>query len=87
MLKITGIEEPQFRSEAESRFAGLGITGSRLELIGHQRENSLALYNQVNIALDPFPYNGCTTSFDAPWMGVQFITLAGANSLARVEEA
>jgi protein O-GlcNAc transferase len=84
MLKITGIEDPQFRSEVESRFAGLGIAESRLKFIGHQRENPLDLYNQVDIALDPVPYNGCTTSFDALWMGVPFITLAGTNSLARV---
>ena len=50
----------------------MGLTPERLELRGHSPslEEHLAAYNDVDIALDTFPYTGCTTTADALWMGV-----------------
>jgi predicted O-linked N-acetylglucosamine transferase (SPINDLY family) len=35
------------------------------------------LYNYIDIALDPFPFNGACTTVDTLWMGTPLITLTG----------
>ena len=56
-----------------------GIAPERLFFVGATptRFEYLALYHDIDIALDPFPYNGVTTTCDALWMGVPVISLAG----------
>jgi predicted O-linked N-acetylglucosamine transferase (SPINDLY family) len=43
----------------------------------------LELYNQIDIGLDTFPYNGHTTSLDSFWRGVPVITLVGQTVVGR----
>ena len=44
-------------------------------------------YNLIDIALDTFPYNGVTTSFEATWMGVPVLTMSGYNFNSRCGES
>ena len=47
----------------------------------------LNLYKDIDIALDTFPYNGVTTSFEAIWMGVPVLTMKGYNFNSRCGES
>ncbi len=49
-----------------------------------QQAEHLALYHRADIALDPFPFTGATTTFQALWMGLPVITLAGRRFIQRM---
>ena len=51
------------------------------------KKDHLNLYKKVDIVLDTFPYNGVTTSFEAIWMGVPVLTMAGYNFNSRCGES
>jgi protein O-GlcNAc transferase len=89
IMKGKRLGDPEVRRRYTAMFASHGIAGDRLELVGWQKSSAhhLALYHQIDIALDPFPYNGTTTTCEALWMGVPVITLAGTSHAGRVGES
>ena len=60
-----------------------------IKFIDREKEfkDHLKNYNNIDIALDTFPYNGVTTSFEAIWMGVPVLTMAGYNFNSRCGES
>ncbi len=59
-------------------FIAAGIFADRLELVRRVPLRAyLERYNQIDIALDPVPFNGHTTTLDAAWMGCPTVMLAG----------
>jgi protein O-GlcNAc transferase len=61
-----------------------GISPDRLEFLSRQPWNQyMREYHRIDIALDPFPYNGGITTCDALWMGVPVVTLSGRTSVGR----
>jgi predicted O-linked N-acetylglucosamine transferase (SPINDLY family) len=70
----------------QNKFSHFGITEDRLIFCGASktRNQHLEQYQNIDIALDPFPFNGATTTFEALAMGVPVITLEGQNFVGRV---
>jgi predicted O-linked N-acetylglucosamine transferase (SPINDLY family) len=80
LMSRTGLA--QARVEALLRQSGLAP--DRVELIPRlSRSDYFNLFNRIDLALDPFPYNGGVTTCDSLWMGVPVVTLAGTTYRAR----
>jgi predicted O-linked N-acetylglucosamine transferase (SPINDLY family) len=66
-------------------FKQQGISRDRLILRGPSGlDDMMQEYLQIDIGLDPLPYNGGTTTLQALWMGVPIISLAGDNFCGRM---
>ena len=67
-------------------FAARAIAAERIELVARTatRAEFLELFQRMDIALDPFPYNGGTTTCEALWMGVPVLTLPGERIVSRI---
>ena len=72
-----------------SRLSARGIAPERLELRRGASAHAgvLAEYAAVDIALDPFPFSGCLTTFEALWMGVPVVTLPRTRPASRQSQA
>ena len=74
------------RKRIGDAFVARGVEPSRVELLPpvDSTADHMALYNDVDIALDPFPYNGTTTTYESLVMGVPVVALAGDRHASRV---
>jgi protein O-GlcNAc transferase len=87
LLKSRTLADASTREAVRQRFAARGIAAERLRLEAQSsRHDYLLTYNRVDIALDPFPFTGATTSVEGLWMGVPFITLRGDRLVAHQGE-
>lgn len=84
MLEAHKLEVSDLQEEIMGRFAAHGIGLERLILKGRVPAQQYVLYHEVDVALDPFPCSGGTTTFDALWMGVPVVTLAGQTFVSRM---
>jgi len=86
LLKSRGFEDVAVRSAILQDFARRGVDPGRIELLTPAASvaDHLRAYDRLDVALDPFPYNGTTTTCEALWMGVPVVTLAGRHHVARV---
>jgi protein O-GlcNAc transferase len=83
-LGARALEEPATREHTFARFAAHGIGADRLRLHGHRDYGALLdAYTDIDIALDPFPFSGCTTTCDALYMGAAVVTWPGETFVSR----
>jgi predicted O-linked N-acetylglucosamine transferase (SPINDLY family) len=68
-----------------ARLLALGVDLARVDFRGPVGlTDMMAEYADIDIALDPVPYNGGTTSLQAMWMGVPVITKLGSSFVSRM---
>jgi protein O-GlcNAc transferase len=78
LLKTKQLDFKSMRESTLVNFEKNGIPRNRLLLEGQvSRVELLASYQNVDIALDPFPYMGGITSIEALWMGIPVLSLNG----------
>ncbi|HMB96418.1 MAG TPA: tetratricopeptide repeat protein, partial [Tepidisphaeraceae bacterium] len=86
LIKAKSLGEESVQQEMHAAFANHGIDAQRLQLLTHEPSflKHLTTYQQIDIALDTFPYHGTTTTCEALWMGVPVVTRAGNAHVSRV---
>jgi len=88
LLIYNGIDSSEIRQSIINDFLKFGVSEDKIILKGFmERKDLLEMYNDIDIALDPFPYNGGSTSFEASWMGCPLLTKKGKTFLSRCGES
>jgi protein O-GlcNAc transferase len=84
-LKGKAFADPATCGSFLERLGKRGVAAQRVEFSAYVPEaEHFGAYGRVDIALDPFPYNGTTTTCEALWMGVPVVTLRGDRHAGRV---
>ena len=85
LLKDRMSQDSVTRNRIQRMLAQGGVDPGRVTFGERDRNWSehMARYNSVDIALDPTPMTGGSTAFDALWMGVPLVTLAGNRLIGR----
>ncbi|MBI5153648.1 tetratricopeptide repeat protein, partial [Candidatus Poribacteria bacterium] len=78
-LKAKWFVDEGTRELFHNQFIANGVEGGRVDLIDFTTS-----MNDLDIALDPFPYNGATTTCQALWMGLPVVSWIGKCHSARV---
>ncbi len=85
LMKTPSFFDQATRELYRQRFVAKGVEAERIELRGPSELGQMMdEYNDVDIGLDPIPFNGGTTSYQALWMGVPVLTLTGDNFCSRM---
>lgn len=84
ILKAAALADDSVCQQITQRFAQRGIDAARLDLRGASAHHEmLEEYGHMDVALDPFPFNGGMTTLEALWMGVPVLALAGDTVVSR----
>lgn len=78
------IPEGTVRQQVTEQFSQHGVSSDRLRFFSKVSHTEFwSMHTEVDIALDPFPFGGGTTSCETLWLGVPIVTCTGgADSFA-----
>lgn len=83
-LQYRWMDSHSNRQRIEATFAAHGVESQRIVIAGQaSRAGLLAAYNEVDIALDTWPYSGGATTLEALWMGCPVVTRPDARFAGR----
>jgi predicted O-linked N-acetylglucosamine transferase (SPINDLY family) len=84
LMKYRGLGDASVAQRYRDLFAEGGVAAERLDLQPPAAyADYLATYQQVDVALDPFPFTGGATTCESLWMGVPVITCPGETFASR----
>lgn len=84
LIEGKNLDRPDFVEAYRKRCQGLGLDPERLDLVALDGDNQYLTYHRIDIALDPFPLTGGTTTFDVLWMGVPIVSMVGNSFKSRM---
>ena len=86
VLKSQSFVEPAEQKRMVDRLQQRGISTDQIEILpwAPDARDHLELYGRMDVALDPIPYGGATTTAEALWMGVPVLALAGEGMVGRL---
>jgi protein O-GlcNAc transferase len=88
VLKTPVVADSHRRARLGAILAEEGVTAERVKLLGPtNRTGHFIAYQDIDIALDPFPHGGGMTTLDAMWMGVPVVTWSGRTISSRLAAA
>lgn len=88
VIKTPSLDDPWVRKCMLEKFSAHGVSEERIHLQGHSpRKEFLNAYKQIDVSLDPFPFNGGITSLESLWMGVPVLTVKGDRFTAHASES
>lgn len=86
IIKAMALSDPYLEAITRDRFLKLGVDPARIDTLGFIPDTmaNLEAVSAVDIALDPFPFNGGISTMETLWMGVPLVTMTGPTLLERL---